>query len=161
MSRAFVKEDDTGSSGGALPDRLISGHRNIVTAQGLAAIEAETARLAQEYSAAQASGDRVVLASVARDLRYWTARRLSAEVQADPPEDGPNDGKVHFGSRVVIERADGRQQTFRIVGEDEANPAQGTISYVSPLAQALMGKSVGDTARAGGHDAEIVRIFRT
>ena len=65
---------------------------------------------------------------------------------------------MHFGSTVTIEREDGRRQTFRIVGEDEADPAKGTISYVSPLARALTGKSVGDIVHAGGSDAEIVKI---
>jgi transcription elongation GreA/GreB family factor len=62
------------------------------------------------------------------------------------------------GSTITIEREDGRRQIFRIVGEDEANPAQGTLSYVSPLAQALMGKGVGDEVRAGASGAEIVAI---
>ena len=65
---------------------------------------------------------------------------------------------MHFGSTVTIEREDGRRQTFRIVGEDEANPAHGTLSYVSPLAQALAGKSVGEVVRAGTSGAEIVAI---
>jgi transcription elongation GreA/GreB family factor len=59
---------------------------------------------------------------------------------------------------VTILRDDGRRQTFRIVGEDEADPARGTISSVSPVARALMGKAVGDVVRAGHSDAEIVAI---
>jgi transcription elongation GreA/GreB family factor len=59
---------------------------------------------------------------------------------------------------VTIEREDGRRQTYRIVGEDEADPAQGTLSYASPVAQELMGKQVGDTVRAGAAEAEIVEI---
>jgi len=59
---------------------------------------------------------------------------------------------------VALVRADGRRQSFRIVGEDEADPARGTLSYVSPLARALLGKGVGDTARVGGGDVEIVAI---
>jgi transcription elongation GreA/GreB family factor len=65
---------------------------------------------------------------------------------------------VHFGSTVTIVRDDGRRQTFRIVGEDEAEPARGTLSHVSPVARALFGKEVGDTIRAGQSDAEIVEI---
>ncbi len=52
-------------------------------------------------------------------------------------------------SRVTIARDDGRRQTYRIVGEDEADPAAGTLSYVSPLARALMGKSPGDVFAMG------------
>ena len=70
----------------------------------------------------------------------------------------PADGKVHFGSRVTFDRDDGRRQTFRIVGEDEAEPSQGTISYVSPVARALMGKEVGDVAVVAGGEVEIVAI---
>lgn len=154
MSRAFVKEDDVGSSGDPLPGRLISGHRNLVTAEGLAFIEAEAERLARDYGVAQTSDNRSDLEAVARELSYWTQRRASAELQAEPPADG----RVHFGSRVGIERADGRRQTFRIVGEDEADPARGSISYVSPLAQALIGKAIGDNVRAGAQDAEIISI---
>jgi transcription elongation GreA/GreB family factor len=65
---------------------------------------------------------------------------------------------VSFGSRVTLERNDGRVQKFRIVGEDEADPAKGSISYVSPLAQAMMSKSVGNVVKAGGGEAEIMKI---
>ena len=65
---------------------------------------------------------------------------------------------VRFGNRVTIERDDGRTQTFRIVGEDEADPAEGFLSYVSPLARALTGKRVGDIVPAGQSEAEILAI---
>jgi transcription elongation GreA/GreB family factor len=73
----------------------------------------------------------------------------------EPPKDA---AEVRFGSTVTIARDDGRRQTYRIVGEDEADPSLGTLSYVSPVAQALMGKQVGDTVQAGTADAEIVAI---
>ena len=65
---------------------------------------------------------------------------------------------MHFGSTVTIVRNDGRRQTFRIVGEDEADPARGTLSHVSPLARALFGKELGDTAKVAQSEAEIVEI---
>jgi transcription elongation GreA/GreB family factor len=65
---------------------------------------------------------------------------------------------VQFGSTVTIVRDDGRRQTFRIVGEDEAEPAQGTLSYVSPVARALLNKAVGDVITAGSGEAESSRI---
>ncbi len=65
---------------------------------------------------------------------------------------------VQFGSTVTFARDNGREQTFRIVGEDEADPAQGSISYVSPLAVGLLGKGVGDVLKAGRDDAEIIAI---
>lgn len=154
MSRAFVKDDDGGDGTEDLPDRLISEHPNLVTPEGLTQIEAEVAALGAAYAAAQTAADRADLARIARDLRYWTQRRATAEV-VTPPADG---GEVHFGSTVTIVRDDGRRQTFRIVGEDEADPARGTLSYVSPLAQSLMGKRVGDEVKAGTSRAEIAAI---
>jgi transcription elongation GreA/GreB family factor len=73
-----------------------------------------------------------------------------------PAPDGTE--KVQFGSTVTIERDDGRRQTWRIVGEDEAEPTQGTLAYASPVARALMGKSVGDVVQAGSGEAEVVEI---
>lgn len=153
MSRAFVKEPDGGEIEN-LPDRPISAQTNFVTAEGLAQIEAELARLHSEQGAAQAADDKTQLARITRDLRYWTSRRATAQLVAAPDDAG----KVHFGSTIVIVRDDGRRQTFRIVGEDEADPSHGTLSYASPVAQALMGKGVGDVVKAGNSDAEIVEI---
>lgn len=154
MSRAFVKEPDGLEAFEDLPDKLISEHRNIVTADGLALIEAEAARLAEDLANAQAINDRAAIARASRDLRYWSSRRATAEVMP-PPVDTT---VVHFGSTVTVERDDGRKQTFRIVGEDEANPSKGTLSYVSPLAQALLGKALGDVVTAGSGEAEIITI---
>src|ERR671927_1101195 len=146
MSSAFVKEKEGGEAFEDLPDRPISPHPNFVTPEGLALIEAELTRLHEEHAAAQAADDKVALAKTSRDLRYWTARRASAQV-IQPPQQAT---EVHFGSTVTIERDDRRRQVFRIVGEDEADPNKGTLSYVSPLAQALTGKGVGDVVHVGG-----------
>jgi len=153
MSRAFVKEqEDSGVED--LPDRLISDHPNLVTPEGAMLIEAEVARLTAEHAAAQAEEDRARIAAIARDLRYWTSRQQSAEV-VTPPADH---GHVHFGSTVTMARDDGRRQTFRIVGEDEADPAKGTIPYVAPLARALVGKAVGDVVRLGDGEVEVLDV---
>ncbi len=151
MSRAFVKETDSVE---ALPEKLVSEHRNLVTSEGLALIQAEVERLQDELAEGQRAGDRDVIQRVSRDLRYWSHRLTTAEVQAAPA----NSGVVSFGSTVTLERGDGRVQKFRIVGEDESDPSKGKISYVSPLAQALMEKSVGDMVTAGTGEAEIVKI---
>jgi transcription elongation GreA/GreB family factor len=152
MSRAFVKEgDDIGETPG---ERPVSPHPNYVTAQGLEMIDAELTRLHSEYAAAQAAADRAALARLARDLRYWRQRRTGAELIAAPPDVLT----VHFGSIVTIERDDGRRQTWRIVGEDEADPTSGTLSYVSPVARALTGHTIGDVVQAGNSNAEIVEI---
>jgi len=152
MSRAFVKELEDAAE--ELPERPISPHPNLVTAEGLAHIEAEVTRLQREHAAARAASDRTALARTARDLRYWTARRATAQLVPAPSDQS----KVHFGSTVTIVRNDGRRQTFRIVGEDEADPAHGTLSHVSPLARALFGKQVGDTIEVAQKEAEILEI---
>jgi transcription elongation GreA/GreB family factor len=129
-------------------------HPNDVTEAGLKQIEAALEAAGEAYAKAQAAADRSALAAAARDLRYWTARRASARV-VTPPADP---SEVRFGTSVTILRDDGREQTFRIVGEDEADPAHGSISHVSPLARAMFGKRVGDVVAAGNGEAEIIRI---
>lgn len=158
MSVAFTKESDLEATAADLPDRPISPHPNLVTPEGLAQIDAALTAAKEAYAAAQAAvdvqSDRTALARATRDLRYYTARRASAQV-VEPTPDSPT---VAFGSRVTIERDDGQEQTWRIVGEDEAEPTEGSVSYVSPIAQALMGKEVGDVARVAGHELEIIAI---
>lgn len=153
MSRAFVKEDDSGGIE-PLPDRTISLHPNLVTPEGLVAIERMLAQLQQRHGVALKAEDRAEQGAVARELRYWSARRGSAQVVKAPQ----SPSEVAFGTTVTIKRDDGRRQTWRIVGEDEADPTHGTLSYVSPVARALTGKRIGDVVRAGNSDAEIVAI---
>ena len=153
MSRAFVKDQDDDFVDD-LPDRPISTHPNDVTEEGLALIEAALAAARSALGDAQTAEDRAVAARARRDLRYWTARHASARV-VPPPTDTT---EVRFGARVTIVRDDGREQSFRIVGEDEADPARGTISHVSPLARALFGKAVGDVVSVGKGEAEIREI---
>ena len=157
MSVAFTKEQDYEATAADLPDRPISPHPNLVTAEGLAALDAALAEARTAFASAQAAGghdlDRSALARAARDLRYFAARRASAELVR--PAGGDT---AAFGSSVTVEREDGRRQTWRIVGEDEADPAKGSVSYVSPLARALMGKAVGDVVTVAGSEIEIVGI---
>ena len=153
MSKAFTREDDeTGAT--ELPERIISSQPNLVTAEGLAAIDAEIEEHSRRQSEANAVDDRDAAVRAARELRYWTVRRANAQLMPTPAD---ND-EVRFGATVTIEREDGRTSTWRIVGEDEADPAHGTVSHVAPLARALMGKRVGDVVKAGASDAEIVSI---
>jgi transcription elongation GreA/GreB family factor len=154
MSRAFVKEPDGLETFEDLPEKLVSEHPNLVTERGLALIEAEVERLSETLAVAQAANDRGAIARLSRDLRYWSSRRSTAELM---PVVAASD-TIQFGTTVTIMRHDGRRQTYRIVGEDEADPTQGTVSYVAPLAQALFGKSVGDTARFGAGKVEIIAI---
>jgi len=154
VSRAFVKEPDGSEAIAPLPDRPISPHPNFVTPEGLALIDSTLASLHERHAASVKNGDRAAQAAVARDLRYWSARRAS--VQLVKPPDAP--AEVAFGTTVTIARDDGRRQTWRIVGEDEADPTSGTLSFVAPVARALMGKRVGDTVRVANSDAEITAI---
>lgn len=158
MSVAFTKDEDHESAAANLPDRPISPHPNLVTPEGLAQLEAAFAEAKSAWTAAQAAGtvneDRTAMARATRDLRYYTARLASAQ-RIDPV---PDPDRVVFGCTVTIERADGRVQTFRIVGEDEADPAAGSVSYVSPLARAVMGKAADDEVTLDGADIAVVSI---
>lgn len=158
MAVAFTREEDYESQAADLPDRPISSHPNLVTASGLAAIEAELAAARAAYGDAQMQGgvstDRTAMARATRDLRYWSSRRASAQLT----EPDPDADKVQFGRTVEFEREDGRRQAFRIVGEDEADPAKGSVSYVSPLARSLMGKAVGDVVLLNGAEVEVVAV---
>jgi transcription elongation GreA/GreB family factor len=150
MSRAFVKETDTEP---ALPDRPISPHRNLVTEAGLAAIKDTLSRFETTHRDAVAKGDRPAVAAASREIRYWSARRASAEVvrPTDP-------SRTLFGMTVTLRRGDGREQSYRIVGEDEADPSRGTISYVSPLARILLNHGTGETVEFAGQEILLLAV---
>ena len=152
MSRAFVKEAEDELVD--LPDRPISPHPNLVTAEGLAAIQRSIDRFNAAYKAAIDKNDKSAIAAVQRELRYWSAQLATAKL-IQPSRDRTH---VHFGSTVVVRREDGRMQTYRIVGEDEADPSRGTVSHVSPLARAVVGKSVDDVVTILGREAEVLEI---
>lgn len=154
MSSAFTKEQDDDNPREDLPDRPISPHRNLVTQDGLQQIDDAMTRLLADLEKANAAGDNHAIALAQRDLRYWRARRASAEIV--PPI--ADHSHVRFGHRVVVELEGGERRAFRLVGEDEADPAKGLLPYVAPLAQALMGKAVGDEVEVGHHRAQIVEI---
>ncbi len=152
MSRAFVRESDGDPA--TLPERAVSPHPNFVTPRGLRAIEARLRELEAERQSARDSGDEATRARVERDLRYFSARRASARLVE--PVASPE--RVRFGVLVTLELPRGAQQTFRLVGEDEADAAQGLLSWVAPLAQALIGKASGDSVPFQGGEALIVSI---
>lgn len=154
MSRAFTREDDSENQIADIGERPVSAHRNLVTERGLAQIETELGGLREELAKAEAAADRERIATVSRDLRYWQARRENAEVSV--PE--PDSSVVRFGMKVTIEDDDGKRHAWRIVGEDEANAANGSISHVSPMALALFGKAVSEVATVNGRDWEIIEI---
>jgi transcription elongation GreA/GreB family factor len=121
----------------------------------MAAIEANLNRFEAAYRSAIAKEDKQAVAAALREVRDWSARRSNAEV-VKPPS-APD--RVAFATTVTLRREDGREQTFTIVGEDEADPSSGTISYVSPLARAAMGRALGDSIDLTGQTAVILNII--
>ncbi|PDT92302.1 transcription elongation factor [Bradyrhizobium sp. Y36] len=159
MSVAFTKEESAETASETLlPDRPISPHPNLVTEAGLQALQTQLQQAREAYEGAQAIEDvnekRRQSAVPLRDARYLTERLRTAQVVPDPV----GSDVVAFGSTVTFSRADGRVQTYRIVGEDEADPKAGTISFVAPVARSLMGKAVGDVVGSGAQEVEILSI---
>ena len=154
MSSAFQRELDREDAIPDLPDRPVSAARNLVTPEGLIHIQSEIERWTDELRKAQAAEDKAHVASAGRELRYWIARRSSAEL-VEPIADH---SEVRFGHKVTVACEGGKRRSFRIVGEDQADPTKGMVPYVAPIATALLGKSVGDTAEIMHGEAEIVAI---
>ena len=159
MSVAFTKEESAETASETqLPDRPISPHPNLVTEAGLRGLEVQLREAREAYEAAQQIEDvnerRRQTAAPLRDIRYFAERVRTARVVPDPA----STDTVAFGSTVTFSRADGRVQKYRIVGEDEADPKAGSISFVSPVAKSLMGKAVGDVVGSGSQELEITAI---
>jgi transcription elongation GreA/GreB family factor len=152
MSRAFVRESD--QDDGTLPELPLSPHPNFVTPRGLSAIEARVRELEAQRQAARAGDDIALRARIERDLRYWNARRASARVV------GPATAteRVRFGMRVTLRLSSGPTRSYRLVGEDEADVAQGLLSWQAPLAQSLLGREAGEVVPFQGVEAEIESI---
>lgn len=127
---------------------------NLVTERGLAQIGERVAMLEVIIAA---GGEETAIASAKRDLRYWQARQITAQ---RPP--APNGNTVEFGTNVTF-LLNGRRQTLSIVGDDEAAPADGLISFSAPLSRALMGGEAGDVLPFAGRDdaIEILAITPT
>jgi transcription elongation GreA/GreB family factor len=162
MSRAFVKEDDAGSPE-AQVDLPVSEHPNFVTPVGLKMLRDKVKEYEDERAKLKEHGGELAAQShlprVEQELRYWE-ERLRTVIPIDLARQ-PRD-KVAFGAVVTVEDEDGKQRDYAIVGEDEAEPQNGKVSYVSPLARALDGAAVGDTIvwkrPAGDQELEVVAI---
>ena len=163
MSRAFVKElDDQGDN--AVPLRRQSPHINYVTPRGLGQLEDKVRDLAEARQALVGMEDlssQQTLRELERDLAYFNERVKRAvlvESQSQPLD------RVHFGALVEAEDKEGERLNFMIVGEDEADAMQGRISWVSPLANALMNAQVGDMVSwkrpVGDKELEVLSIRR-
>ena len=162
MSRAFVKGDDSDLSGEELPERPISPYPNYVTAHGLAQLRSKYDELQSRHAQLKAAAldfDKPKLTETERDLRYF-AQRLESAILVDVDNE-PRD-EVHFGATVKAETDEGDVHEFAIVGEDEADVATGKVSWLSPLAKAMMGARIGDVVKwrrpAGETDLEILEI---
>jgi len=151
MSRAFVRESD--ADPGQLPDRPISPPPNFVTHRGLAAIEARVRELEAQRQRVREHDAAAQRAGIERELRYWSARRASARLVEPVPSD-----RVRLGMRVMLRLPSGVTQAFRLVGEDEADASSGLISWMAPLAQALLGREIGDGVPFQGGEAEVLSI---
>ena len=156
MSRAFIRETDDVPASIAPPELKVSPHPNYVTPRGLRLIDA---RLTEVEHALANVEDAMERARLERDLRYWSARRASAQL-VEPG--GAEPGVVSFGTRVTFVRDDGDPETVEIVGEDEADPTEGRLAWTAPLARAMMGAEEGDVVEAGPRrppsEVEIIKV---
>jgi len=159
LSVAFTKEESAETASETLlPDRPVSSNPNLVTETGLKALELQLLQARQAYETAQKTEDvnerRRLSAIPLRDARYFAARLRTAQLVPDPT----STDTVAFGCTVTFSRADGRVQKYRIVGEDEADPKAGSVSFASPVAKSLLGRAVGDVVGSGNQQLEIVAI---
>lgn len=163
MSRGFVKEDDLEHAGTDLPERPISAHPNYVTPTGLKQLEQQAQALDAERRQLSSRKDdpsaNQRLAVIDRDLRYISAR-LEQAILVEPAKQ--DQLTVLFGAKVKVEDENGEIHQFVIVGEDEANIAEHKVSYISPIARALIGRKVGDSVLwhrpAGNLQLDIIEI---
>ncbi|PNB40377.1 transcription elongation factor GreAB, partial [Pseudomonas sp. FW305-17] len=137
MSRAFVNEDQAAAQASQPVERLVSDQPNYVTANGLAQLQQRVAALNALHAELQAEGDtdKQRLADTERDLRYFTARVQSAQVVPA----ATSTEKVQIGSLVRFVDEHDQEHQVQLVGEDQADAAQGLVNWGSPLGRALLG----------------------
>jgi len=145
MSVAFRRESDEEHLEPKFELPIPAGP-NRVTARGLRLIEERIAELKARIAQAE---DPATVASLQRDLRYWQTRQVTADLAPLP-----SGTKVEFGTEVRF-TLNGTTRTLRIVGDDEAAPAAGLISFNAPLSRAMLGAEVGDLLPFGGVDDAI------
>jgi transcription elongation factor GreB len=178
MNKAFVKESEDGDEDEVPEAQLPSGAKNYMTVRGHAQIRAEFEHLVKVerpeivkvVSWAAGNGDRSEngdyiygkkrLREIDRRIRFLT-KRLESAVIVDPA-DQRNCDQVFFAATVTVCDADGEEATYQIVGVDEANALEGRISWISPLARALLKAREGDTVRfdspGGLREIDIIEI---
>jgi transcription elongation factor GreB len=178
MNKAFVKESEDAEDDEAPEAKLPAGTRNYMTRRGHAALRAEFEHLVkverpaivQVVSWAAGNGDRSEngdyiygkkrLREIDRRIRFLT-KRLETAVVVDPAEQQNRD-QVFFAATVTVCDSAGDEVTYQIVGIDEANATEGRISWISPLARALLKAREGDTVRfdspGGLRELDIVEV---
>lgn len=148
MSRAFVKELEGDQPGDVPPERPQSGHPNYITTQGLDALKESLEALRKRARELEGAEDELSakseLGSVQAELRFLE-KRIQAAIPVDPA--AQDSVEIRFGATVNVEDEEGARHIFTIVGEDEADPERGLISWVSPLGRALLNRRVGDAVR--------------
>ena len=166
VSKAFTRESDGASGDEITPLRLQvqPGIKRYITKDGADRLRQQANALLEEKRALGTGENIGSNDSIARVRRIETAVQrlqqvLDSVIVAEPPTDS---GKVGFGASVRVRHRDGEEETYQIVGPDEAEPDQGRISSISPLAQALMNSKAGDTVRfkspGGGQELTILTL---
>jgi transcription elongation factor GreB len=159
MNMAFTKERDDDDDSGGLPP-LPAGGKNYITPQGYrrlraelkALLDDERPKVVEAVAWAAKNGDRSEngdyiygkkrLREIDRRIRFLTKRLDIAEV-ADPSRHHGND-QIFFGATVTYASANGEQRTVTIKGIDEADSLAGEVSWISPIARALLKAREGD-----------------
>ena len=145
MSVAFRRESDEEHLEPKFELPIPSGP-NLVTARGLALIGKRVLELEEQLSR---GGDEARIKAVKRDLRYWHTRQITAELRP-----APGTKVVEFGAAVTF-RLNGKVRTITIVGDDEADPASGLVSFSAPLSRALLGSEAGEFLPFGNREDAI------
>jgi len=165
MSRAFVKELDGDQADTDLPERPQSEHPNYITSDGLQKIKSEVEDLRHKRDLLKKEEDLSAknrIKPIEAELRY-----LEKRIQCAIPVDVSNQvsEEIRFGATVNLIDENDQEYIFMIVGEDEADPEQGFISWVSPLARKLVGKKPDDVViwerPAGDLELEILDFLYT
>ena len=136
-----MKDPDDAARPEVLPERAQSPRPNYVTPTGLQRLRVQAAGLAARLQEIGPSADPHEMALLQRDLR-WVEGRLQRAILVDPAIQAPD--RVRFGMTVEVRHEDGSTEVLTIVGEDEAEPGTGRISWFSPLAEALLSAEPGD-----------------
>jgi transcription elongation factor GreB len=158
MSKAFTREEDDSGEEETIASwpPLPPGARNYITPDGARRMKDRLKNLQEKKEGAEATGaESKKLDSVIRDLK----QRLDSLVIVEPPADA---AKIAVGAIVSVRHQNGEEETYRVVGVDESEPEKGAISWISPLAKALLSKRAGEKVRfripAGEDDLEILSV---